>query len=153
MNTILCPVDFSEGSDRALAQAIEFARALQADIHLLHVFQMPTYPAPMGAAYGADAATLLDHTRQIRNRLQERLSDLKDGTAAEGVEITTHLAEGRHYSVIVESAKKLGADLIVMGTHGRSGLSHLVLGSVAERVVRLAESPVLTVPMPNEKAA
>ena len=81
----------------------------------------------------------------LESRLQEKLDSLVKGIAKPGVEISAGIAEGVPYIEIVRGAKALHADLLVIGTHGRTGLAHMMLGSVAERVVRTSDVPVLTV--------
>jgi universal stress protein A len=138
---ILCPVDFSPTAEHALRYGLELARGMGAELHLLHVFQLPIYAMPDGALIAApeQVATLSD-------RLQEELN--KMAAAFPGV-TKSYLLEGVPHREIDALAKKIGADLIVMGTHGRSGLAHLLIGSVAERVVRSSPVPVLTVRKPE----
>jgi nucleotide-binding universal stress UspA family protein len=137
---ILCPVDFSKPSERALATALDLAAQLKAAVRVLHVYQLPATVLPDVAADG-----LSDLTSVMESRLQEKLDALVKGIAQPGVEISAGLAEGVPYVEIVRGAKALHADLIVIGTHGRTGLAHMMLGSVAERVVRTSDVPVLTV--------
>ena len=145
----LVPLDFSACADCALAHAIGLATTLHARLTLLHVTSLPLVSevdiAPYQAAIEADARRALDAC----------LLRVHDA----GVEGSSALAFGVPWQEIIEMAKTAGADLIIMGTHGRAGLEHLVLGTVAERVVRLAPCPVLvtpahtTVPTPEGKAA
>jgi nucleotide-binding universal stress UspA family protein len=137
---ILCPVDFSETSDRALAYAIELGKRFEADVHVVHVYQLPVYAMPDGALVAGPEALAA-----LSTRLQKDLNDLAKRTP--GI-AKTHLLEGVPHSEIDELAKKISADLIVMGTHGRTGLSRALIGSVAEKVVRTAPVPVLTVHAP-----
>ncbi|MBA2592613.1 MAG: universal stress protein [Gammaproteobacteria bacterium] len=136
INRILCPVDFSEPSTRALEYALALAERLGAHVDVVHVFQFPTF--------AVDDLTLPLYLQEnLSQRLRERLEQFVIEKAGEGSKATAHVREGVPYLEIMEAAK--GQDLIVMGTHGRSGLSHLLLGSVAERVVRGSEVPVLTI--------
>ena len=146
MNTfklILCPVDFSGTSTHALETAIELAKQLNTKIHLLHVYQYPAFSMPE-----ADLATPIDISIQddYIKRLRKQLDDLCNKYSDSGIAIDSTLAEGVPYVEIVQAAKDINADLIVLGTHGRTGLSHMLLGSVAERVVRSSTVPVLSVP-------
>jgi nucleotide-binding universal stress UspA family protein len=149
LRQILCPTDFSEFSKRALDHALALARWYDARLTVLHAFphflpfggEMP-YFAP-GAAL--DAGT--------RSRLIEELGAFAAPAAAAGVVAETRLVEGDPSERIVEEARQLQADLVVVGTHGRRGFDRLLLGSVAERVVRKAPCPVLTVCRPQEEAA
>jgi nucleotide-binding universal stress UspA family protein len=138
IRSILCPVDFSEGSERALDFAIELGRNLGAAIHLVHVYQLPVYPLPEGALAA-------DFIAQTVGELTKALDALVEKKHNEKIE--THLiVQGVPHREITRIADKLSADLIVMGTHGRTGLTRLLIGSVAERVVRTAKVPVMTVP-------
>jgi nucleotide-binding universal stress UspA family protein len=141
---ILCPVDFSKGSERALAKAEELAKALGAEVELLHAYQipvlaMPDAPVSVSPAFVAD---LTDHA-------QRELDSLEQGMKARGLVVTSKLTQGSPADVIVERAEELKAELIVLGTHGRGGFRRFLLGSIAERVVRMATVPVLTVHVPE----
>jgi nucleotide-binding universal stress UspA family protein len=140
---ILVPTDFSATADEALACARTIAGLFGASLHLLHAFEDPvTSTAFAWEAYGIVPLPVRDEwLREAAQRLDERLpSDQK--TLFNG---TTAIVSGRPATVIVEYAATLGADLIVIGTHGRGGVEHALLGSVAERVVRTAVAPVLTI--------
>jgi universal stress protein A len=140
LRRIVCAVDFSETSVAATEYAIELAIALRAKVRLLHVVQSPAYALADGEIVGGR-----DVAVELGEELRGELERLGKKYAGRGAKIDTQLVEGVPYAEIVRIAKELPADLIVMGTHGRGGLSHLLLGSVAERVVRTAECPVLTV--------
>ncbi len=136
---ILCPVDFSPPSERALDFAIDLAKTVNAEIHLLHVYQLPVYALPDGAMMAGP-----EFTTRVTTETQKALNELAESKASANPK--THLVEGVPYREIVRMSEELGADLIVLGTHGRTGIRHLLLGSVAERVVRSAKVPVITVP-------
>ncbi len=137
---ILVPVDFSESSLAALDHAIELSRALGASLEIPCVVEPFTY-APL-----AGPAVDLSAIRQEQERIaRHHLTALEGQLAKRRVRCRAELRLGTPYRTIVERATKLPADLVVMGTQGRSGLSHLLVGSVAERVVRSATCPVLTV--------
>jgi nucleotide-binding universal stress UspA family protein len=139
---ILVATDFSETSDAALAYARTLADSLGASLHLVHVFD-----DPYGNALVAEvSASVYDSMRatgmtQARRRLLRRLPPA-DRKQFQG---STAIVTGAPAEAIVDYAADRGMDLIVMGTHGRSGFAHLLLGSVAEQVVRTARCPVLTV--------
>ena len=140
---LLVPHDFSEHSDAALRTAIELAGELEASIALLHVFQRPQ---AIFEPYGIlpiepDLAEIPEAARQ---RLQVEL----DKVLAAGVEGDARVSEGQPVDEILAQIEASGADLVVMGTHGLTGFSHALLGSVAERTVRQAPCPVLTVKAP-----
>ena len=137
---ILVPTDFNRPSDLALQYAFHLATRLHASIHILHVIEIPRYAAPDGYFAG-----FADLQLQMTHEAEQRLSDLQLRYARGEVTATTQVAVGVPASCIVEQAAGRGSDLIVMGTHGRSGVVHLFIGSVAERVVRSAPCPVVTV--------
>jgi universal stress protein A len=137
---ILAPTDFSECSKQAVACAYEFAQAFGAKLVLLHVIEeLPSYIGfiPPGGA----AMLIKDLERQGHLDLARVLPE---ADAAE-VEVTRQVVVGSPSHEIVKVAAAEKVDLIVIATHGRTGLSHLVMGSVAERVVRTAPCPVMTV--------
>jgi nucleotide-binding universal stress UspA family protein len=142
--SILVPTDFSETADAALEYAKRLAGQVGASLHLLHVFTDPYAPA----LYATDvyvpevAAEIRTHgLEDARRRLAERLNAEEQEYFRGTTEVVTGLTAKR----IVEYAADHGIELIVMGTHGRRGVAHLLLGSVAEHVVRTAPCPVLTV--------
>ncbi|MBM3961343.1 MAG: universal stress protein [Planctomycetes bacterium] len=141
---IVCPTDFSATSDAALAYAVELARAAKAEIVLLHVLPTMSYPLR-----GLGMAEAFPHLQaELHTRGKERLAEAAKALGT-GVAVRTELRDGEAYEQVLGCAKDLGADLIVIGTHGHTGLKHALLGSTAERVVRLAECPVLTVRKPS----
>lgn len=141
---ILCPVDFSETSNHALHAAVELGQQLEADLHLVHVFQHPTITMPeTDMAIPVDLSLQDDYEDRLREQLEKHASEF----ATSKLPISTSLMQGIPYIEIVEAAETLNTDLIVMGTHGRTGLAHMLLGSVTERVVRSAKVPVLSVPI------
>jgi len=141
---ILVPTDFSEPSDAALEYAATLAGRLGASLHLLHVFEDPylsggAFAAEMYAPIPADLRDTL--LTEAKKQLEDRLAKL----AADRFQATADVYTGPTARAIADYAKANDLDLIVMGTHGRGGMAHLLLGSVAERVVRTAPCPVLTV--------
>lgn len=137
---ILCPIDFSESSERAVHHAVGLARWYRADIDALHV--LPILPMIWGAPPTVSPETLEPIAPETFSAAMEvLLSPARES----GVRTAVHLREGDAPREIVSYAGTHDIDLIVMGTHGRRGLERLVLGSVAERVLRKANCPVLTV--------
>jgi len=136
---ILVPVDFSPNSLQAVDHAVALANPLRAEIVLLFVVELKYYVMPDLA--GPVAADLLEQQRRSGRALVARLVRRY---AKPGLKIRAVLEVGTAHVAILDTAKRLKADLIVMATHGRSGLSRMLMGSVAERVVRLASCPVLT---------
>ncbi len=139
LKKILVPTDFSDCADDALRLAQEIAGKFQGTITLLHVYQIPAYPLAEGTFVGGPQVTA-EIVKDILAALEKAKQEA--GTA---VPITTQIAEGVPYLEIARVAREGRYDLVVIGTHGRTGLRHLLLGSVAERVVRTAACPVLTV--------
>jgi nucleotide-binding universal stress UspA family protein len=138
---ILVATDFSRVSDLALQYAIELAKRARASIHVLHVIDMSRWAAsPDGFFVG-----LADLELQMTHNAERRLAELQLEPAHRALPMTIQVASGAPAQRIVEEAVRRASDLIVMGTHGRRGVSHLLNGSVAERVVRSAPCPVLTV--------
>jgi len=139
---ILVPVDFSAHSVRSLEYAVALASRFHASLELMHVAEDPAT-----AAWAAEGAVL--DVAGIRAALVEdaerQLVEYRARVEALDMAAMTTVRIGSPASAIVEHAQAVRADLIVMGTHGRSGISHLFLGSVAERVVRHASCPVFTV--------
>ena len=144
---ILVPTDFSATADVALEYAKVLAGQLGASLHLLHVFSDPYAPA----AYAPEVYARLPPSlrqqaiEQARECLRQRLTANEE----EQFRGTYDIVSGLTAKQIVEYADDKGIDLIVMGTHGRRGVAHLLLGSVAEHVVRTAACPVLTVRNPG----
>jgi universal stress protein A len=138
---ILAPTDFSESSKQAVAYAYELAQTFGAKLLLLHVVELPVYPVEVFLP-SAEGTTLFDDLeRQAHLDLAQLLPEAEDGT----VEVRCQAVAGTPSYKIIEIAEAEKVDLIVIATHGRSGLSHLFMGSVAERVVRTAPCPVMTI--------
>jgi nucleotide-binding universal stress UspA family protein len=135
---ILCPVDFSEPSDHAYAYAVHLAKALGAELHVMHAYQLPVYALPDGAMIPTAevAASMSTEAQKALDRM----------AAPEGLPVQRHLTEGVPHKEIERLVEELECDLVVMGTHGRTGLRRFLVGSVAERVVRTCSVPVVTVP-------
>ncbi|HEX3776335.1 MAG TPA: universal stress protein [Polyangiaceae bacterium] len=142
---ILVPVDLSAASSRALAEARAFADAFGASIDLLYVWSTPTLVAPEAVitGVGINEQPLFDW---IRHSANDQLAKFQANAEHAGINVHHSICEpGDPATSIVEHAKSGHYDLVVMGTHGRTGLSHVLLGSVTEKVVRRSPCPVLTV--------
>jgi nucleotide-binding universal stress UspA family protein len=140
IRSVLCPIDFSACSEEALRYAVSFAeRAGASDVHLVHVLQPPLSLLPSGDPISGPNA-------EERARVARELESEAKRYSVHGVAVTPHLVDGVPYETIAHLAESLGVDLIVIGTHGRHGVMHALLGSVAERVVRLSPVPVCVVP-------
>jgi nucleotide-binding universal stress UspA family protein len=148
--TFVVPYDFSAHARAALFAAVGLATKLGANLHLIHVIQPPTYG--YGAGMGAGAVAPAIDMAAVRERAMKSLRGVADGVVDFPGKVEPHVVEGTGIAdMIRESAEELDADLIVMGTHGRTGLAHVFLGSVAERTLRGAPCPVLTVQAPDEE--
>ncbi len=137
---ILCPVDRSDVSRRAFDYAASLARWRNARLTVLEVIDV----TPPAAATGIPE--LGPVPEGIPQGVRQALTDLAEPARAAGVQTDVRIEEGRVDEHILENASRLPADLIVMGTHGRSGVERLVLGSVTAKIVRRAACPVLTIP-------
>jgi nucleotide-binding universal stress UspA family protein len=136
---ILAPTDFSEISLKALDEAADFAKRLGAQLHVLHVC-----PLLMYALAPEVVPDDPEFERKLKEKLAARLEETAQRLRARGGEIHTLLVDGSPGREIAEVAAQRGFDLIVLATHGRTGLSRFTLGSVAERTVRSSSVPVLT---------
>ena len=137
---ILVPSDFSASAREALGCAIDLAGAFSAEIHLLHSFAAnPARITPYSEGLP------FDYVEAVRKAAHARLDEEAEEARQAGVEVRTYLDEDLPSRAIASLAEKISADLIVMGTRGNSGVKHVLLGSVAERTVRIAPCPVLTV--------
>jgi len=138
--TILVPVDFSECSGLALDYAVALAAKLDAKVHLLNVISIPFVAVPeVGSTI---SPTVLENVIHDNQKALDNLADARRTKVALG---DTLLRTGDARDEILHAAESIGADLIVMGTHGRRGVTRALLGSVAEQIVRTAPCPVLTV--------
>jgi universal stress protein A len=146
LRKILVPLDFSPMSEKAFRYAIRFAEQFGSAILLLHVIQPVVYPADFG--YPPTLVDALDDTMQ--QAVQERLSAVASRAP---LQIATLIRLGQPYHEITIAAKELNIDLIIITTHGHTGLKHALLGSTAERVVRHAPCPVLTLREPEHDFA
>jgi nucleotide-binding universal stress UspA family protein len=142
---ILVATDFSEPSERAWSTARQLARALGAELRLLHVFSEGTLYAE-GFISSAQTRAVFASARAWA---ETTLAEWRQAAHAEGLAAETLLRTGAAHVEIVAAAREMGADLIVIGTRGRGGLERVLLGSVAERVLRMAPCPVLAVREPE----
>jgi nucleotide-binding universal stress UspA family protein len=137
---ILVPVDFSEYAEHALDYAVALAARLDAKVHLLNVIGIPALGVPeLGVAL---SASMMDSIVKDNQAALDKLASARRTKAPIG-EVMLRTGDAR--DVIVRACQEVGADLIVMGTHGRRGVSRALLGSVAESIVRTAPCPVLTI--------
>jgi nucleotide-binding universal stress UspA family protein len=143
---ILVPVDFGIATDPALDVALSLARGSNAQVTLLHAFDLAPFMNMSPFMPSLD-------TDPVLAALEKNMKALRDKVAATWPKTDALVKTGNVYDLIIDVAKKNGCDLIVIGTHGRRGVSHALLGSVAEKVVRLSPVPVLTVRPTRAKVA
>jgi len=141
MKKLLVAVDLSEPSKRVIETALSLARSLDASVELVHVREPYIY------AVAGDYGPSLEQEQALVRWIDRELSQAQDAVSHARVPCVTTSLYGSPAREIVSHAEKIGADLIVIGTHGRGGIAHAVLGSVAERVVQKAKRPVLSVPV------
>jgi len=147
LKKILCPVDFSESSEHALRYAVAFAAAYDAELALLHVVELPFLPAYSTA--GVPDLSL--PVERIEEQCAAQLNALVEKYRPLHGKISGQVVVGVPFLEIIRAARSSEFDLIVVGTHGRTGIKHLLIGSVAEKVVRKAPCPVLTVKHPGHE--
>ncbi|KKO19212.1 MAG: universal stress protein [Candidatus Brocadia sp.] len=144
IKNILCPIDYSVYSEMALKYAIEFAEKYQAKLCLIHVLDIRVYDINNPDLY--DVNIVDEETiAKLRERLLRCVTDDTRGKIA----VEARIIQGVPFAEIIRAAKEYKADMIVIGTHGRTGISHAIMGSVAEKVVRKAPCPVLTIRHPE----
>ncbi len=151
-NKILSATDFSEDSNLAIAYAEEIARRFSGELIVLHVDQPlpPVMVSPdMGPVMDVGAMTRI--AEEQRMLAQKELDKIVNRLRDSGLKARSLLKVGSPFLEVIHTAQNEGADLIVMGTHGRTGLAHVLMGSVAERVVQKAPCPVLTIRHPDRK--
>ncbi len=136
---ILVGTDFSDYSERAVEFAVVLAKKFNATLSLLHVIESFSYSV-------TDSMTVVGHEQALSATAAALLENLQNDLVDQGLSANRFLEQGSAYKEIITKAEDEGVDLIVIGTHGRTGMEHLLLGGVAERVVRLAKCPVLTIP-------
>ena len=141
---ILVPIDFSAHSAAAFEAAVEIAKAFDSKIHLLHCYQIqPGGISPYGIAIPSS------YFAETRDAASQQLAEWQKKHVPAGISADASTVSESPSEAIITTAKEIEADLIVMGTRGLSGFKHVMLGSVAERTVRLAPCPVLTVHAPE----
>ena len=141
IQNIVVPIDFSDASTRAAQYASALARRLDASLHLVHVMEPSEMVNGPFEFYGGPPAEFFDRLYWAK---RSQLGGVA-ATLEAGVPVTIEVRHGTPADCIRDAAIDYGADLVIMSTHGRSGLSHLLMGSVAEHVIRTARCPVLVV--------
>lgn len=136
---ILVGTDFSHYSDRAVDYAVMLSEQFSAKILILHIIESLAYSV-------TDSLTVVGHEQALSATATALLENTLKKVVDQGCPAESHLGHGTPYREIMKKAEEMKSDLVVIGTHGRTGMEHLLLGSVAEKVVRLATCPVLTIP-------
>ncbi len=136
---VLVATDFSDHAHRALERAIDLAQRYEASLHVVHVWDMPLL------ARGASMEPSVDWSTLIEASARAELDELVSGLRTSKLSVTSTLTTGSPWERILADAEAQGADLIVVGTHGRTGIRRVMMGSVAERVVRMSPVAVLTI--------
>ncbi len=144
IKNILCPIDYSIYSEMALKYAIEFAEKYQAKLYLMHVLDIRVYDMNDPELYDVN---VIDE--ETIGKLRERLLKSVNEDTKGRISVEAIVIQGVPFAEIIKASKEYKIDLIVLGTHGRTGLSHAIMGSVAEKVVRKAPCPVLTIRHPE----
>ena len=142
IQNILLATDFGESAIEAQRYALALTIPLGAKLHVLHIVKDPH---PLPSATGVKAAPVVDPLPKIISAAEKKLKERIAADRERYPEIRSVVKVGDPVSQILDYANTHNVDLIILGTHGRSGLSHLIIGSVAEKVVRIAKCPVLTV--------
>ena len=143
LQKILVPTDFSDLSQQALEFALSLADRFRAKLYLMHVWELPMTGSLLPPEPYPESVLTEEQTAG-----EEHLTKVTNELKASGFDVEPVFVFGKPYMEIVKAATDLDVDLIVLASHGRSGISHLLLGSVAEKVVRLAPCPVFTVKLP-----
>lgn len=144
LNKILVPTDFSEPSRSALRYGAAFADQFGAAVHFLYAVEHPTQ-------FGFSGIDVTELTEELKTNADAKMEELHSMWAEYAFPVHKEIRVGNPAQVVVDYAKEIEADMIVMGTHGHGAVRHMLLGSVAERVVRMAPCPVLTVRFPEHE--
>lgn len=145
--TLLVPLDFSTHSDRALDYAIRLGRRLDASLLLLHAYELPALVTPLPETPASAGGRLAE---SLRVAAEEEMAERVRRVERHDLRVRSAVVAGTPAAVICEAAERQGVDLIVMASRGRSGLAHVLLGSVTERTIHRAPCPVLTLPAPDD---
>jgi len=138
---ILVPIDFSAHSKNALRYAVPMAEAFGASLHLVYVVEPTIYPADLG--FGQVVLPAVED--ELRDKGSDELKKMIEREIGDRVKATSTVRTGKPHQEILREAQETGVDLIIVASHGHTGVEHILFGSTASRVVRLAECPVLTI--------
>ncbi len=138
---ILVPIDFSEHSKHALQYAVSFAKQFGSELLLIHVVEQQVYPADL--SFGQIVVPGFE--RELRDHAKKELDGLIKSSTVKGIKVHAIVESGKPFLEILDAAEDEEIDLIIIATHGHTGVEHLLFGSTAEKVVRKASCPVLVV--------
>ncbi|PLX30922.1 MAG: universal stress protein [Ignavibacteria bacterium] len=141
IHRIVVPIDFSDYSKEAFRYAIEFAQTFNASIVLVYVVEPVVYPSDF--SFGQIALPSMD--QELRDHSLEQLQKMIQNDVPEGISASGAVRSGKPFVEIIKLSKEIEADLIIIATHGHSGIEHVLFGSTAEKVVRKAPCPVLSI--------
>lgn len=136
---ILLPTDFSDGSEAAFEHAVDIAKSMNAKIHLVNVLQQVVYPTGIEIAH----ESLVNLEQELENNANKHLKEISKRLDDMGIENESHILMGKPSEQIIEFSNKEFIDLVVIATHGASGLEHFLFGSTTEKVIRRVNCPVL----------
>lgn len=145
LKRILVPTDFSEHAGNAVRYGCEFAARFEAELHLLHVIEMIPVMYHEGIVFSPDSEV------QLREHAEATLETVPGDDWTDRLSIVRSTVQGHPLVEIIRYAKASETDLLIIGTHGRTGLAHMLLGSNAEKIVRKAPCPVMTVHCPEHE--
>ena len=143
---ILFPTDFSEFANHARDYVVEMARKFGAKVLVVHVLATPAYAVSYEIAVDVNALR-----EQLQKAAEKRMAEVQAKFDADGIDVETVIEVGAGFVQIVVTARNRDIDMIIMATHGWGGVKHLLLGSTAEKVVRKAPCPVLTIRHPDHE--
>ncbi len=146
INKILVPIDFSDYSKSSLVYAVQFAKQFNSELLLIYVVEPIIYPPDF--SMGQIAIPSVD--LEVDKRAEEELSKLAKKEIPSGIKARTLVKTGKPFIEIIETAEEENIDLIIISTHGHTGVEHILFGSTAEKVVRKAPCPVLTLREPSK---
>ena len=144
INKVLVPIDFSDYSKSALKYAVNFAKSFNAEIILIYVVEPVIYPPD----FSMGQIAMPSINTEWDDRAKDELQKLAKSEIIGAVKVKTIIKTGKPFVEIIETAKEENVDLIIIATHGHSGVEHILFGSTAEKVVRKAPCPVLTLREP-----
>ena len=144
INKVLVPIDFSDYSKSALRYAVNFAKSFNAEIILIYVVEPVIYPPD----FSMGQIAMPSINTEWDDRAKDELQKLAKSEIIGAVKVKTIIKTGKPFVEIIETAKEENVDLIIIATHGHSGVEHILFGSTAEKVVRKAPCPVLTLREP-----